>query len=562
MPLLGRGDPPAWGDGSGTLHDARSGSTPRTFGVRRPDRRGSRLSWLALAAALGSLVVADVVRRSGGPAIDPAPLLVACCVVAALSGGWQAATALGALGAAGLVVVPALDGAIPGADPIRLAVYAVSAAASAWLVIAGRRSIERAFEARLTRSAEEADRLRDEIREGEKLASLGRLTGSVVHDFNNLLTAIAGHAEMLIADGQLIGPARGDAQEIARTADRATALTQQLLAFLRRGSGEPRVIDLNGTVGAMEGLLRRLIGSPVELAIVEAPAPVLVRADPARLQMALLNLALNARDAMPAGGTLGITTAPVDLAGPDPVAHPGLAPGRYALVTVSDTGVGMNAETRAHLFEPFFTTKPPGQGTGLGLSATASIVEEAGGTIRVESLPGRGSRFSVYLPEVAGSTAPVEADAPERAVSIGREAVLLVEDDVAVRTVMTRALTAFGYRVRSTGDGTAALRLLQAAESPVDVLVADVGLPGISGTELAVRAMEDRPDLPVVLVSGQLSMARTPASELPAGAPLLIKPFTPEVLAGAVREALDAPARSGARPSPGRLAEVGSSFSG
>jgi signal transduction histidine kinase/CheY-like chemotaxis protein len=499
------------------------------------------------------------VRRSGGPAIDPAPLLVACCVVAAFSGGWQAATALGAFGAAGLVVVPALDGVIPAADPIRLAVYSVSAAGSAWIAITARRSIERAFEARLTSSAAEVDRLRDEVREGEKLASLGRLTGSVVHDFNNLLTAIAGHAEMLIADGQLIGPARGDAQEIARTADRATALTQQLLAFLRRGSGEPRVIDLNDTVSGMEGLLRRLIGSPVELEIVEAPAPLLVRADPARFQMALLNLALNARDAMPAGGTLGITTARVDLAGPDPVAHPGLAPGRYALVTVSDTGFGMNAETRAHLFEPFFTTKPAGQGTGLGLSATASIVEDAGGTIRVESIEGRGSRFSVYLPGVAGNPAPVEADTGDRPASIGREAVLLVEDDVAVRTVMTRALTAYGYRVRSTGDGAAALRLLRAAGTSMDVLVADIGLPGISGTELAARAVERRPDLPIVLVTGQLAMADTPPSELPAGTPLLIKPFTPDVLAGAVREVLDAPARSSVRPSPERPLEVGSS---
>ena len=385
----------------------------------------------------------------------------------------------------------------------------------------------------------ERRRLEVELRQAQKMEAVGQLAGGIAHDFNNLLTAILAGGELAreALDGH---PARADVEEIVAAARRGAALTRRVLAFSRRSAAETRVFDVSEMVLAAEKLLRRLLGEQVEITA-EVEPRCFVRADPALLEQAVVNLALNARDAMPRGGRLEIR---VRRSPPGAARDPGLPAGPLVELEVADTGVGMDEATRARIFEPFFTTKPDGKGTGLGLSTVYAAVRQAGGLVRVESAPGRGTTFRLHLPaqpepdlREVGATAP----GPSRR---GSEAVLLVEDDPAVRLLARRALASAGYDVTEADRPSAALEALQARGRPVDLLVTDVILPEFSGAELAAALGARQPGLRVLYLSGY---AAGHLREVEAGK-LLPKPFGPEELLARVRAALDAGAPAAASP--------------
>ena len=378
-----------------------------------------------------------------------------------------------------------------------------------------------------------------QFRQAQRLEAVGRLAGGVAHDFNNILTAITGYSSLLL-DGLAPGDPRcEDVEGIRAAAQRAATLTRQLLAFSRKQVLQPRVLDLNGVVSALDRMLQRLIGEDVKLELSLAPAVHPVRADPGQLEQVILNLAVNARDAMPEGGRLTIETADATFEESYAQQHAGAAPGRYVMLAVSDTGVGMDAETRSHLFEPFFTTKEVGKGTGLGLATVYGIVKQSGGHVWVYSEPGRGATFKIYLPQV---DEPVETDAPpaaRRPSAGGRETVLLAEDEAAVREVAAQILSQKGYFVLRAPDGQTALEMARAHPSRIHLLVTDVVMPGMTGPELAAALTAERPDVRVVYMSGYTSDAVVRHRILEQGMPYLQKPFTPEALTARVREVLD-----------------------
>ena len=378
----------------------------------------------------------------------------------------------------------------------------------------------------------ERRRLETELAHAQKVEALGRLAGGVAHDFNNLLTAIIGYQQMLL-DGLPEGsPARQPAEEIGRAADRAARMTKDLLAFARKQVLRPRLVDLNRIVASLEGLLHQACGEQVELRLALADDPWKVKADPTQIEQVLLNLALNARDAMPDGGTLTIETRNV-LRG---AALPGLPPAgaEGAALLVRDTGVGVPAEVKKRIFEPFFTTKPAGKGTGLGLAMVDGIVQQSGGLIGLDSEPGRGSVFSVYLPR-ALSEREQEEERPSGPTPGGRELVLLAEDEAAVRTLMAGVLRRAGYAVLEVRDGQEALDRLSGLTSPPDIVVADLGMPHVGGLALAERLAVAAPNTPFLFVSGYGEAA---AGKI-GGRPLLEKPFSPQTLLAKVRELLD-----------------------
>ncbi len=382
------------------------------------------------------------------------------------------------------------------------------------------------------RRGAEADRtaLEGQLRAAQKMEAIGRLAGGVAHDFNNLLTAIHGFAELHLAEHPPGDPGRADVLEIERAAERATQLTMGLLAFSRRADAHPTPLDLAAIVRDAMALLRRLVGEDIVVRL-EADAEVpLVLADPVQIEQVLLNLAANARDAMPTGGTLGIAVRRSVLTRTFVRSHAGAHAGLHALLEVSDTGVGMDATTQTHLFEPFFTTKPSGEGTGLGLASVYGIVKQADGYIDVQSRLGRGSVVSAYLPafEGAASAAQVEHSAIP-ANRGGSETILLVEDEPAVRLFAQRVLQQHGYRVLAFGDPVVALDAAIRDPTSYDALVTDVIMPVLSGPTLAERITATRPGLPVLFMSGY------EAGALPAGAPPpLAKPFSSRDLADAV----------------------------
>jgi PAS domain S-box-containing protein len=392
------------------------------------------------------------------------------------------------------------------------------------------------------RRAERALRESEErFRQSQKLEAVGRLAGGVAHDFNNLLTVIlscAGELAELLPPGD---PGRTEADEIGDAARRAAQLTRQLLAFSRRQASAPTPLDVGEIAAGMESLLRRLIGEDVVLELVREPRLGHVRADPAQVEQVILNLAVNARDAMPAGGRLRIETANVDLRGRE-AARVGTSPGRYVALSVRDTGCGMSEETRSHLFEPFFTTKAKGKGTGLGLATVYGIVTQAGGDVRVESAPGAGSTFRILLPRIEADPGATASDAAETdAIPRGSETVLLVEDDPHVRAVSARALRGAGYRILEAGDGEEALAL--AAQAPsLDVLVSDVVMPRLGGPALAARLRAARGPVRTLFVSGYAEEGLLQRELDAGGTRILWKPFTPAALARAVRALIDAEA--------------------
>jgi two-component system, cell cycle sensor histidine kinase and response regulator CckA len=375
----------------------------------------------------------------------------------------------------------------------------------------------------------------EELLHAQKLDAVGRLAGGVAHDFNNLLTAIRGYADLMLAGLPSANPLREDAEEIASAADRAAALTRQLLAFSRRQMLRPTVFELNAVVEDVETLLRRLIGEDVELVTAFRPEAGCVRADPGQLEQVLVNLAVNARDAMSGGGTLTIETDVASLADGE---H-GLPGGAYTTLTVTDTGHGMDEETVSHVFEPFFTTKKPGEGTGLGLATVYGILKQSGGQIVVDSVPGSGSRFSIFLPQVteaARGSADRASAAPHRP---GTETILLVEDEDLVRALARRVLDEQGYRVLEVADPTDAVRVCQEHEGAIDVLVTDVVMPKLNGRQLAVVLQPLRPRMRVLYTSGYTNDALAHLDLAGTGDGFLAKPFTPAALLRKVRETID-----------------------
>jgi signal transduction histidine kinase/ActR/RegA family two-component response regulator len=391
---------------------------------------------------------------------------------------------------------------------------------------------------------EQAKKRDDELRQAQKLEAIGRLAGGVAHDFNNLLTAIKGYGELLRGELDTGDPRRADADEIVKAADRAAALTRQLLTFSRRQVVAPRVLALDRIMANTEQMLRRVIGEDVTLTTTVTPALGMVRADASQVEQVLLNLAVNARDAMAHGGALHLELANVAFDSASLDRPPTLAPGRYVRLSVTDTGCGMTKETMSRIFEPFFTTKEEGRGTGLGLAMVYGIVEQAGGAIEVESQVGRGTTFHLYFPETSERdepSGPEAGAAPSR--STGDETVLLVEDEQRVATFLATALRKAGYTVLEAMRADQALEIVRSHAAPIDLLLTDVVMPGMNGRELADRVRQLRRETRVVYMSGYSDDAILRHGVQTATAHFIQKPFSLEALTAKIREALS---RSGA----------------
>jgi PAS domain S-box-containing protein len=393
----------------------------------------------------------------------------------------------------------------------------------------------------LVEDATERRTLEAQLAHTTKMESIGRLAGGIAHDFNNLLTAILGYVDLMQGSLSEQDPIARHATQIRRSAERASLLTRQLLAFSRKQFLQPRVLDLNAVVEESSMMLRRLISEHIELQTVLDPRLLRIKVDPAQLQQVLMNLAVNARDAMPHGGQLGIVTKNLDLPARALGGAPDFEPGTYVMLAVSDTGVGMDTNTRARVFEPFFTTKRIGEGTGLGLSTVYGIVRQSGGHIQVDSERGRGSRFTIYFPAVGDAA---EAPRPETVLTdgpVGRETLLLVEDDPMVRSLAIEALKLKGYRVLDAGDGKEALAIAQSAHGRIDLLITDVVMPRMTGRELADRLRAKEPSLRVLFMSGYPGSL---GEQLGRHVDLLEKPFTSLTLVSRVRQALDRDTRA------------------
>ncbi len=378
-----------------------------------------------------------------------------------------------------------------------------------------------------------------QLKQAQKLEAIGKLAGGIAHDFNNLLTPILGHAELLLARLPATALEARNIGEIARAGKRAAALTRQLLTVGRRQIGEPQVVDLNRMLDELGSLLRRTLGEPIDLAIVPGDALGKIKADPAQLESMILNLAINARDAMPDGGRLTLETRNVDLDADGVMFHHGASPGPYVRLAVSDTGKGIPLDIRSRIFEPFFTTKEVLKGSGLGLAMVDEIVKQAEGFVEVESEVGKGTVFHVYFPRAGGEAAPA-CEAPPSVINLrGQETVLFVEDEELVREVAAPALRDLGYAVLEAPDGEVAIRLADAYPDAIHVLLTDVILPGMNGRQLADTLMRRRPSVKVLFVSGYTATVIRSYDVSTAGLAFLPKPYTPNALARRVRELLD-----------------------
>ena len=383
--------------------------------------------------------------------------------------------------------------------------------------------------------------LEQQLRQAQKMEAIGQLTGGIAHDFNNMLTVIIGYSELMLQKLKADDPLRSEVEQVKEAGVRASLLTRQLLAFSRKQVLQPRVLDLNAVLTNMDRMLQRLIDENIDLVTMPSPGLGRVHADPGQIEQIIMNLAVNARDAMPQGGKLTIETANVELDDAYAREHVSVKPGPYVMLAVSDTGCGMDAETQARIFEPFFTTKEPGKGTGLGLSTVYGIVKQSGGDIWVYSEPDRGTTFKIYLPWVEGAVETVEPGvAPARDVR-GSETILLVEDDVGIRRLVRQVLAERGYWVLEAIHGTHAIQISEQHTVPIHLLVTDVVMPGMSGRELAEHLKPSRPNMKVLFMSGYTDKAIVHHGELDPGTAFLQKPFTPDALARKVREVLDSP---------------------
>jgi PAS domain S-box-containing protein len=380
--------------------------------------------------------------------------------------------------------------------------------------------------------------LEEQLQQAQKMEIVGRLAGGVAHDFNNLLTVINGMADLMLAGLADDDPARADLAEIRQAGERAAALTGRLLAVSRRQIMKPEIVDLGAVMRGLQDMLQRLAGEDVALVLDLAPELGAVKADPGQIEQVVLNLVVNARDAMPEGGTLTIEARNVQLDALYAADHPGTRPGPHVMLAVRDTGVGMDESVRRRIFEPFFTTKPQGKGTGLGLSMVYGIVKQSGGSIAFDSAPGRGTRFALYLPQAFAAVAARPAPAPMM-VRRGQETVLVVEDEPALRELATRILVGAGYTVLQAANGKDALALIANHPGPVDLVFTDVVMPGMSGRELVARLSVLRPALRVLYTSGYTEDAILRHGVLDDPRRFLSKPYTPSVLRTRIREALD-----------------------
>ncbi len=381
--------------------------------------------------------------------------------------------------------------------------------------------------------------LEERLAQAEKMEAVGRLAGGIAHDFNNLLTGILGYSQILAEEVEPDDPRRHDIAEIERAALRAAALVRQLLAFGRRQVLQPRIVDPNEVIRGVRAMLVRIIGEEVVVADNLDEGVGSVRVDPGQLEQVVLNLVVNARDAMPRGGTVTIETASVDLDEAYAEEHPEVTAGPYVMVAVRDTGVGMDAATRERIFDPFFTTKDPGKGTGLGLATVHGIVHQSGGHIWVYSEPGLGTTFKVYFPRVDGAMAPEEPVSPSSPPALGRETILLVEDEPSVRSLVERTLSRAGYTVVTAPGPREALAAAAQMGDTIDLLITDVVMPDMRGPQLATQIRRGRPGLRTLFMSGYSDDSLANGGLVDPGLVLMEKPFSPDALALRVREILD-----------------------
>jgi two-component system cell cycle sensor histidine kinase/response regulator CckA len=381
-------------------------------------------------------------------------------------------------------------------------------------------------------------RSEEQLRQAQKMEAVGRLAGGVAHDFNNVLSVILSYGEILLADLKPGDPMRSDVEEIRKAASRAAGLTRQLLLFSRQQVMEPKVIDLCEILRSMDKMLQRIVGEDVELVSVDSKAVGRIKADPSHIEQVILNLVVNARDAMPTGGKLTIEASNVDLDEDHALNHLPSKPGPHVMLAVTDTGTGMDRETQARIFEPFFTTKGTGKGTGLGLSTVFGIVQQAGGSIWVYSEPGKGTTFKMYLPRVEAEVDVLRAQASPATLR-GTETVLLVEDEEQVRTIALSILRRQGYNVIPAQNGGEALLVCERHPQPIDLLLTDVVMPHMSGPELAKRLAVTRPRMRVLCMSGYTDDSIVRHGVLDARVAFIQKPITPASLAKKVREVLD-----------------------
>jgi len=392
---------------------------------------------------------------------------------------------------------------------------------------------------RITRDVTEKRELEHQLRHAQRLETVGRLAGGVAHEFNNSATAILGYSCLIIDRVQDDDKLRRYAEEVHKAGQRAASVTRQLLAFSRQQILQPTMLNLNEAVADIEKMLRGLIGENIRLLTTLDPYVGVIQADSGEMEQVIINLALNARDAMPDGGVIHIETSNVEVDHVFAAENPDMTPGPHVRLRVSDTGIGLDKQTAAHLFEPFFTTKPVGQGTGLGLSTVYGTVKRSGGGILVFSEPGRGTTFEIYLPRLEQASVKPAILSPRRKADGGSETILIVEDDSSLRWLTVQILTQFGYTVLEAGDGSQALALAEERAGDIDILLTDVVMPGFNGRQLARQVEQLYPQIKVLLMSGYAAeiAAQHDGDEL--ALPFLEKPFTPEELGLKVREVLD-----------------------
>jgi len=392
----------------------------------------------------------------------------------------------------------------------------------------------------IARDITERKHLEEQFRQAQKMEAIGRLAGGVAHDFNNLLTVINGYSAQTLSELKKTDPLFEDIEEILKAGERAATLTRQLLAFSRRQVLKPETFDLNEVVADMDRMLRRMLGEDVELITVLAPALDPVHTDRGQIEQVIMNLVVNARDAMPSGGKLIIETAMANVDESYAQQHRSVVPGRYVMFAVSDSGLGMDEATQARIFEPFFTTKPLGQGTGLGLSTVYGIVQQSGGSVWVYSELGKGTTFKIYLPRAAHRAGTAEELHRPLKPAGGSETILVVEDDPSVAKLIRAVLQSNGYRVLEARSAEEALALVETSGDSIQLLVTDIVMPQINGWELKQRLTASRPRLRVLFMSGYTDNAIVQHGLLDPQTPFLQKPFTPTALVAKIREVLDA----------------------
>jgi two-component system, cell cycle sensor histidine kinase and response regulator CckA len=389
------------------------------------------------------------------------------------------------------------------------------------------------------RMEDERGKLQDQLQQAMKMEAIGRLAGGLAHDFNNLLTGIVGNVDLALMEVDPSSPLAATLREVNKAGHSAAALTHQLLAFSRKQIIEPKVLSLNDLITDLERMLARIIGEDVALHFAGDPLLGPVRIDPGQFEQVIVNLAVNARDAMPRGGTLVIETENVDLDESYCATHGGVQPGKYVLLAVTDTGSGMTKEVKEHLFEPFFTTKPKGRGTGLGLATIYGAVTQAGGSVDVSSEVDKGTAFRIYLPRSAEKAGTWARGRWAQSLPTGTETVLLVEDEQIVRTLAHKILSRLGYAVLSAGNGNEAIMMAEKRTEPIDLLLTDVVMPGMSGRDLAEHLSRLHPEMKVLYASGYTADVIGRHGVLEEGTQFIGKPYSPQDLATKLRDVLD-----------------------